>query len=74
MRRLLITMFLAACFAATPGVAHAGQATAPSAACNAGTLNAHTQVPEETGAGVPVAAHEHIPDGESGICVHEAFA
>ena len=52
----------------------AGRAEAPAAACNAGTMHAHESVPELTGAGVPVEAHEHIPDAEEGSCVHEAFA
>ena len=33
----------------------------PSAACNAGTMNAHERVPEETGNGAPVFAHNAIP-------------
>jgi hypothetical protein len=52
----------------------AGRAEAPAAACNAGTMHAHESVPELTGAGMPIKAHEHIPDSEEGPCVHEAFA
>ena len=54
-----------------PG-AQAGE-IAPDAACNAGTMNAHSQVPETTGTGVPVAAHEHIPEATDEGCIHEAF-
>lgn len=31
------------------------------AACNQGTANAHESVPEDTGAGAPVFAHNAIP-------------
>jgi hypothetical protein len=33
----------------------------PSAACNAGTMNAHESVPETTGNGTPIFAHNAIP-------------
>jgi hypothetical protein len=33
----------------------------PSAACNAGTMNAHSSVPETTGNGTPIFAHNAIP-------------
>ena len=33
----------------------------PPAACNAGTMNAHEQVPETTGNGTPISAHDAIP-------------
>ena len=51
----------------------AGQSDAPLAACNAGTMHAHTSVPGTTGAGDPIEAHEHIPEAEDGECIHEAF-
>ena len=37
----------------------------PAAACNAGTMNAHESVPEETGTGAGVPAHEAIPGTEN---------
>ena len=73
MRRLLIALAVAGSLTAMPGVALAGQADAPSAACNTGTMNAHMSVPEATGNGSPIEAHEHIPEGEGAECVHEAF-
>jgi hypothetical protein len=33
----------------------------PSAACNAGTMNAHESAPEATGNGAPIFAHGAIP-------------
>lgn len=74
MRRWILAFVLAGAVVMVPGAANAGQATAPSSACNAGTMNAHSQVPGATGSGAAVEAHEHIPDLEDGACVHEAFA
>ena len=74
MRKLLVTVAVSAMLVALPGTAVAGQAEAPSAACNAGTMNAHMRVPETTGNGSAIQAHLHIPDSEDGGCVHEAFA
>lgn len=33
----------------------------PAAACNAGTMNAHSHVPETTGNATPIFAHNAIP-------------
>ncbi len=33
----------------------------PSAACNSGTMNAHSSVPETTGSGTVIFAHNAIP-------------
>lgn len=44
--------------------AHADVSTTqhlPPAACNAGTMNAHESVPEQTGNGTPIFAHNAIP-------------
>src|SRR5918911_5385213 len=37
----------------------------PTAACNSGTLNAHESVPETTGNGTPISAHDAIPGDEN---------
>jgi hypothetical protein len=70
MRRVLITAGLAVALSAGTGTAFAQQSL-PGAACNQGTMNAHTRVPERTGKGVPVKAHEHIPEGSGGACQHQ---
>lgn len=74
MRRLLFVVAVVASLTGVPSVALAGQADAPGAACNAGTMTAHMSVPETTGSGSAIEAHEHIAESEDGECVHEAFA
>ena len=71
MRRLLLIMSaVSAMFVGStaPALAHK---ELPAAACNQGTSNAHTRVPETNGAGAPITAHERIPVPEDGACIQE---
>ena len=65
MRKLLIALTVAGSIAGTvaaPALADVSTSQSlPAAACNQGTANAHESVPEETGAGAPVFAHNAIP-------------
>jgi hypothetical protein len=74
MKRLLVMAALSLSLVALGAPAGHASSVAPTASCNAGTMNAHTRVPETTGAGAPIGAHEHIPESTEGGCVHEAFA
>ena len=64
-RRLLSTAAVSVvAVLATTGVAYAQVSTTqhlPAAACNSGTMNAHENVPETTGNGTPIFAHNAIP-------------
>ncbi len=73
MRRLIILVATSLSMFLPAASAHAGQSTAPTAACNGGTMLAHESVPEMTGAGASIEAHEHIPGSVDGACLHEAF-
>jgi hypothetical protein len=73
-RAVVILSAIAALVGVPSATAMAGQPDAPSAACNTGTMHAHASVPETTGKGAPIEAHEHIPEAEGDECVHEAFA
>jgi hypothetical protein len=67
MRKLLVPLTLAAALIGPAPVA-ADVSTMqhlPSAACNEGTMNAHESVPEMTGSGKTVPAHEAIPGTEN---------
>jgi hypothetical protein len=67
MRKLIVGLGLAVALvgaAATPADA------LPAAACNSGTMNAHSRVPETTGNGKAVHAHEAIPESDGGDCGH----
>jgi hypothetical protein len=37
-------------------------------------MHAHASVPETTGKGASIEAHEHIPEAEGDECVQEALA
>lgn len=68
MRKLLLSSALAIALVGIGG----GEANAdlPDAACNDGTMNAHSNVPATTGNGSPIHAHEAIPESEDGTCGH----
>lgn len=75
MRGTLAALLLAAALTVVPAGAAWGEVSTtqhlPAAACNAGTLNAHSHVPETTGAGFITPAHEAIPGTENVIpCGH----
>ena len=65
MRTLLLSLSLVAPLlgiAAAPAAADVPTRRAlPTAACNEGTMNAHERVPETTGNGSAIHAHEAIP-------------
>jgi hypothetical protein len=65
MRRVVLSLVLAAGLAAAPAVpALADVSTTqqlPVAACNQGTMNAHERIPETTGTGVTTPAHGAVP-------------
>jgi hypothetical protein len=42
----------------------------PSAACNQGTMNAHSSIPEMTGSGVVTPGHEAVPEETLAGCGH----
>jgi hypothetical protein len=67
MRKRIATLVgILAVFA--PGTAIADVSTTqhlPAAACNTGTENAHSNVPETTGNGTPIHAHDAIPGTEN---------
>ena len=69
MRRTLLTLALAGAFAGATALPTSADVsptqTLPTAACNQGTMNAHESVPEMTGNGAPVPAHEAIPGTEN---------
>lgn len=67
MRKLLLSLTLgAALIAAAPASADVSTTQhLPSASCNQGTMNAHESVPEMTGSGKTVPAHEAIPGTEN---------
>lgn len=73
MKRYVVTAALSLSLVAFGASAGHASSSAPTAACNVGTVNAHTRVPETTGAGAPIEGHEHIPESTDGGCVHEAF-
>ncbi len=41
----------------------------PDATCNAGTMNAHSHIPEMTGSGKVTPGHMHVPEMDGGTCV-----
>ena len=63
--RVASTVLLAVVFALGGGGAARADVSPtqhlPSAACNSGTMNAHESVPETTGNGAPIFAHNAIP-------------
>jgi hypothetical protein len=69
MRRLLFIVGLTSALVGAPALI-ADARDLPAAACNSGTMNAHSRVPETTGNGTPVHAHDAIPDSETGTCTH----
>ena len=69
MRKTIATITLAlslgAC-AAAPAFADVSTTQhLPSAACNQGTMNAHENIPETTGAGFTTPAHGAVPGTEN---------
>jgi hypothetical protein len=67
MRRTLLAFTLAGAIA----VLSAGPAQAlPSAACNHGTMNAHSRIPETTGSGTVTPGHEAVPEETAEGCGH----
>jgi hypothetical protein len=65
MRRALATTALMlglGAFAGTPALADVSTTqTLPAQACNAGTMNAHENIPETTGTGTTTPAHMAVP-------------
>jgi hypothetical protein len=65
MRKTLVATLIAVALvglpatAATAAVSHTQ--TLPTAACNAGTMNAHESIPETTGTGATTPAHAAVP-------------
>jgi len=58
---------LAIALAAVAAVGVAATISLPDAACNAGTEMAHSSIPAETGSGIAVPGHDHVPfAGDSG--------
>jgi hypothetical protein len=70
MRRLFFVIGLTGALLGAPALV-ASANDLPAAACNDGTMNAHSRVPETTGNGTAVHAHEAIPESEDGAaCSH----
>ncbi|HEX9436402.1 MAG TPA: hypothetical protein VGA16_04490 [Candidatus Limnocylindria bacterium] len=67
MRKLVLAFVLALPLS---GAMSSAAAALPDAACNDGTMNAHSSVPGTTGTGAMVPAHEAIPESEDGSCGH----
>jgi hypothetical protein len=69
MRKAFLTLALAGALTGAAAGQAAGDVsttqTLPAAACNQGTMNAHENVPETTGAGVTTPAHGAIPGTEN---------
>ena len=65
MRKPLATLMVAlslAVMAATPALADVSTTqTLPVQSCNAGTMNAHDNIPETTGTGTTTPAHMAVP-------------
>lgn len=69
MPRLMRVLTAAATLAGALALSTAANASAlPSAACNQGTANAHSRVPETNGAGTMPPGHLHIPGGMEHPC------
>jgi hypothetical protein len=67
MRRTILTLTVAG--AITVLFAAPAQAL-PSAACNQGTMDAHSSIPETTGTGVVTPGHEAVPEEGPEGCGH----
>ena len=69
MRKTLATITLALSLsplAATPALAAPSTTQdLPAAACNAGTMNAHENIPETTGTGATTPGHMSVPGTEN---------
>ena len=65
MRKILVTTVVAAALVGVPAAAASADVshnqTLPTAACNAGTMNAHESIPETTGTGATTPAHDAVP-------------
>lgn len=73
MKRWIVALTVATTltFASTVPVLAAADGSLPAAACNDGTMNAHSHVPATTGTGATTPAHERIPEmGTDGSCGH----
>jgi len=58
---------LAIALVAVAAVGVAATISLPDAACNAGTEMAHSSIPADTGSGIAVPGHDHVPIvGDSG--------
>ena len=68
MRKTLLALALAGALAGVGAVQASADIsttqTLPTAACNQGTMNAHESIPETTGTGAMVPAHDAVPGTE----------
>jgi hypothetical protein len=67
MRRTILALTVAG---AIPALSAAPAQALPSAACNQGTMNAHSSIPETTGSGKMTPGHEAVPEEAGGGCAH----
>ena len=67
MQRLVLALIVAGSILVGTVATTVAHEEAPMAACNQGTMNAHSRVPERAG-----KAHDNIPEHEDGMCLHEA--
>ena len=69
MRKILASItaaLLLGALAATPALADVSTTQPlPSAACNQGTMNAHSSIPETTGTGATTPGHGSVPGTEN---------
>ena len=65
MRRLILMVVLAGAIVASPALPALGDVSTtqhiPAAACNPGTMNAHSQIPATTGSGRTTPGHFAVP-------------
>jgi hypothetical protein len=65
MRRFVVATLIAGALAVVPAAAASADVshtqTLPTSSCNAGTMNAHESIPETTGTGAMVPAHDAVP-------------
>lgn len=66
MRRTILALTVGGAIAVLSAPAQA----LPSAACNQGTMNAHSSIPEMTGSGKATPGHEAVPEESLEGCGH----